>query len=102
MEDEEEALLSMLSLNFYHAVFSLDFNTDSSFAEVVTYQIHLNYSPFSEYTEVLPLRKLTTNRSSVPSASSPINRAFVLPLEILTLHISMGRQARAQFQMVSL
>ncbi len=38
MEDEEEALLSMLSLNFT-TLFSPDFNTDSSFAEVVTCQI---------------------------------------------------------------
>ncbi len=36
MADEEEASLSMLNLNFYHAVFRL---TDSSFAEVVACQI---------------------------------------------------------------
>ncbi len=47
---------------------------------------HPNHSPYSEYTEVQPLRKLMTTKSSVPSALSPINRALVLSLEILTLH----------------
>ncbi len=77
--------------------FSFDFNTDSSFAPT-----HPNYSPYSEYTEAQPLRKLMANKSSVPSALSPVNRAFVLSLEILTLHTSIGRQACAQPQMVSL
>ncbi len=57
---------------------------------------HPNYSPYSEYTDAQPLRKLVTNKSSVPSALSPINRAFILYLEILTLHTSIGRQAHAQ------
>ncbi len=39
MADEEEASLSMLSLKFYPRWISLDFNTDSSFAEVVAFQI---------------------------------------------------------------
>ncbi len=104
MADEEEALRSMLSLIFYHAVFHL---TSILIPPLQKWSLakshtHPNYSPYSEYTEAQPLRKLMMNKSSVPSALSPINQAFVLSLEILTLYTSIGRQAHAQPQMVSL
>ncbi len=104
MADEEEALLSMLSLNYNHTVFHLTSILIPPLQKLSRAKSHThpNYSPYSEYTEVQPLRKLMTNKPSVPSALSPINRAFILSLEILTLHTSIGRQARAQFQMVSL
>ncbi len=104
MADEEEALLSMLSLNFYHAVFHLTSILIPPLQKLSRAKspTHPNYSPYLEYTEVQPLRNLMTNKLSVPSALSPINRAFVLSLEILTLNTSIGRQAHAQPQMVSL
>ncbi len=100
--DKEEASLSMLSLNSYHDVFTLISILIPPLQKLSRAKspTHPNYSPFSEYTEAQPLRKLMANISSVPSALSPINRALVLSLEMLMLHTSIGRQARAQFQMV--
>ncbi len=97
-DEEEEALLSMLSLNFYHAVFHLTSILIPPLQKLsrAKSNTHPNYLPYSEHTDAQPLRKLMTNKSSVPSAWSPINRAFVISLGILTLHTSIGRQARAQ------
>ncbi len=83
--DEEEALLSMLSLNFCHAGFPLTSKLISPLQKLSRAKspTHPNYSPYSEYTEVQPLRKLKTNKSSVSSALSPINRAFVVSWKFL-------------------
>ncbi len=77
--NEEEASLSMLSLNFYHAVFPLTSILIPPLQKLsrAKFPTHPNYLLYSEYTEVQSLRKLTTNKSSVPSAFSPINWAFV-------------------------
>ncbi len=89
----------MLSLNF---VFPLTSKLIPPLQKLsrAKFSTHPNYSPCSEYAEVQPRRKLMTNKSSVPSASLPINRVFVLSMETLTLHTSIGRWARAQPHMV--
>ncbi len=53
MADEEEALLSMLSLNFYHAVFHLTSILIPPLQKLSRAKSHThpNYSPYSEYTE---------------------------------------------------
>ncbi len=103
MADEEETSLSMLSLNFCHAVFPLTSILIPPLQKLsrAKFPTKPNYSPFSEYAEVQPLRKLMTNKSFVSSTLSPINMAFVLSLEILMPHTSIGSQARAQIPMVS-
>ncbi len=51
--DEVEALLSMLSLNFYHAVFHLTSILILPLQKLSRANSHTrpNYSPYSEYTE---------------------------------------------------
>ncbi len=100
MADEEEASLSNVKSELLPRCFYLDFNTDSSFVEVIACQIP-HTSQLLTVPGVQPLRMLIKNKPSVPSALSPINRAFVLSLEILMPHTTIGRQVRAQFPMVS-
>ncbi len=82
----------MLSLNFYHAVFHLTSILIPPLQKLSLAKSHThpNYSPYSAYTGAQPIRKLITNKSSVPSALSPINRAFVLSLDLRNRFVPYG------------